>query len=68
MFNNQTLEWNGDSYIIKRILKETDIHEKMVMSFKEHIAAETILKRNGHYFFVDKVEDVEIELVQTINS
>jgi len=68
MFNNQTLEWNGDSYIIKRILKETDIHEKMVMSFKEHITAETILKRNGHYFFVDKVEDVEIELVQTINS
>ena len=67
MFNTQVLEWSGSLYTIKRILKEIDIHEKMVIPFKEHIAAETVLKRNGHYFFVDKVEDVKIELVQTIN-
>lgn len=67
MFNTQVLEWSGSLYIVKRMLKEADIHEKMVIPFKEYIAAETVLKRNSHYFFVDKVEDVEIELVQTIN-
>lgn len=63
----QTLEWEGNLYVIKRVLKETDIHEKNVILFKEHIATETVLKRNGFYFFVNKIEDVQIELVETNN-
>lgn len=68
MFNNQILEWENNLYIIKRVLKETDIHEKNVIPYKEHIVAETVLKKNGFYFFVDKVQDISDELVEPNNS
>jgi hypothetical protein len=68
MFNNQILEWEGNLYVIKRVLKEIDIHEKNVIPFKEHIAAETVLKKNGFYFFVDKIQDISDELVEPNNS
>ena len=63
----QTLEWENNLYVIKRMIKEVDIHEKKVIPYKEYIAAETVLKRNGFYFFVDKIEDAQIELAEINN-
>ena len=35
----QTLEWENNLYVIKRMIKEVDIHEKKVIPYKEYIAA-----------------------------
>jgi hypothetical protein len=62
MFNivKQIINWEDSLYIIKRILKESSIKEEFVHSYKEDIKADGVLRKNGHYFFVEKIEEAEI--------
>lgn len=55
----QIVDWNGEWYIIKRMLKETSIKEEFVQEYREYINADTVLRKNGHYFFVEKIQEVE---------
>jgi hypothetical protein len=54
------VDWNGELYIIKRDIKESTIHESLVQEYKEFVGADTVLRRNGHYFFVQKIEEAQL--------
>ena len=63
----QIVDWNGEWYIIKRMIKETTIKEEFVQEYKEFINADVVLRKNGYYFFVEKIEEVQIELDEPVN-
>jgi len=63
----QIVDWNNELYVIKRALQETKIKEEFVQEYKEYLGADTVLKKNGIYYFVEKVLEPELELVQAIN-
>ena len=64
----QIVDGNNELYVIKRALQETKIKEEFVQEYKEYLGADTVLKKNGIYYFVEKVLEPELELVQAINS
>ena len=76
MFNiiKQIINWEDSLYIIKKIIKESSIKEEFIHSYKEDIKADGVLRKNGHYFFVEKIIDVQpveeesIQLEQTIEN
>ena len=61
MFNivKEVINWEDSLYVVKRILKESSIKEKFVHSYKEDIKADGVLRKNGHYFFVEKIIEVQ---------
>lgn len=59
------LEWNGDLYVIKRTVKEVTIKEEFVQEYKEYLNADTVLKRNGMYYFIEKINEAQIEEEET---
>ena len=48
MFKNQFVNFNNTLYIIKKLLKE-------------HLRADTVLKKDGMLYFLETVPDLEIE-------
>jgi hypothetical protein len=58
--SKQVVDWDGNLYIIKRTLKETSIKEEFVQEYKEYICADTVLKKNGMYYFVIKIEEAQL--------
>lgn len=54
-----TLEWNGDLYFIKRTLKESSIKEDFTQEYKEYLGADTVLKKNGIYYFIEKINEAQ---------
>ena len=62
MFNltKQVVNFQDNLYIIKRAIKETNIKEKFVQEYKEWIGCDTILKKDGMYYFAIKIDEVQI--------
>jgi hypothetical protein len=58
--SKQVIDWNGELYSIKRVIKETSIKEVFVQEYKEYINSDTVLKRNGMYYFVEKIPEAQI--------
>ena len=61
MFKNQFLSFNNNLYVIKRLLKEED--RPVIDVWKEHLQADTVLKKDGILYFLQTVEDLESEPV-----
>lgn len=63
MFNltKQVINFQDTLYIVKRIIKEESINNKdLVQDFKEWVGADTVLKKDNLFYFVNKVEEAEI--------
>lgn len=62
MFNltKQVINFQDNLYIIKRIIKETSIKEEFVQEYKEWIGCDTVLKKDGMYYFTNKIEEAQI--------
>lgn len=63
MFNltKQVINFQDTLYIVKRIIKEESINNKdLVQDFKEWIGADTVLKKDNLFYFVNKVEEAQI--------
>lgn len=63
MFNltKQVINFQDTLYIVKRIIKEENINNKdLVQDFKEWVGADTVLKKDNLFYFVNKVEEAEI--------
>jgi hypothetical protein len=62
MFNlvRQVLDFQGTLYILKRTIKETTIPEENVQRYKEYLDCDTVLKKDGIYYFVNKIEEAQI--------
>jgi hypothetical protein len=62
MFNitKQVFNFNGTLYILKRTFKETTMPEELVQEYKKYIGADTVLKKDGIYYFVNTIEEAQI--------
>ena len=62
MFNivKQVINFQDTLYIIKRVIREEYIKEEFVQEYKDYIKADSVLKKEGVYYFVSKIEEVEI--------
>ena len=58
--SKQVVNWEDSLYIIKRTLKETSIKEEFVQEYKDYIGADIVLKKNGMYYFVIKIEEAQL--------
>jgi hypothetical protein len=61
MFNlvKQIVNFQDSLYIIKRVLRETNIKEEFVQEYKEWIGCDTVLKKDGMYYFANKINEVQ---------
>jgi len=56
----QIVDWNGDLYSVKRAIKESSIKEEFTQEYKEYLGADVVLKKNGMYYFVEKIDEAQI--------
>lgn len=59
--NKQVLDFQGTLYILKRTIKEEYIDSSFVHEYREWIGCDTVLKKDGLYFFVNKIEEAQID-------
>jgi hypothetical protein len=62
MFNiiKQVFNFNDTLYILKRTIKESTIPEDQVQSYKNYLGCDTVLKKDGVYYFVNKIEEAQL--------
>jgi len=58
MFKNEFLKFQDRLFLIKRILKEED--RPIIDVWKEHLSADTVLRKDGLLYFLETVPDLEI--------
>lgn len=58
MFQRQFLTFNNNLYIVKRLLKESD--NPIIETWKEHLRADTVLRKDGILYFLELVPEAEI--------
>lgn len=58
MFKNEFLKFQDRLFVIKRILKEED--RPIIDVWKEHLNADTVLRKDGLLYFLETVPDLEI--------
>lgn len=58
MIKNEFINFQGNLYLIKRTLKE-ELNPNIDV-WKEHLGADTVLKKDGILFFLETVPDLEI--------
>lgn len=56
----QVVNWEDSLYIIKRTLKESTMPEEFANEYKEYIGVDKVLKKNGMYYFVVKIEEAQL--------
>jgi hypothetical protein len=52
------IEFQGRLLIIKRTIREE--HRPNVDVWKEHLNADTVLRKDGWFYFCESIQDVEI--------
>ena len=62
MFNlvRPVVDFQGTLYIIKRTIKEANIPEENVQEYKKFLGCDSVLKKEGMYYFVNKIEEAQI--------
>jgi len=62
MFNITTpvLNFNDTLYILKRTIKESTIPEDQVQSYKNYLGCDTVLKKDGIYYFANKIKEAQL--------
>lgn len=58
MLKNELINFQDKLFLLKRILKEDQ--NPNIDAWKEVLNADTVLKRDGHLYFLEVIEDVEI--------
>lgn len=58
MFTKQFLNFNNNLYIVKRLLREED--QPIIDTWKEHLGADIVLRKEGILYFLELVPDLEI--------
>ena len=52
------INFNDKLYLIKRTIPETQF--PIIEAWKEYLRADTVLKKDGIFFFCDEIKDAEI--------
>lgn len=58
IFPKQFLNFNNNLYIVRRLLREE--HAPIIDTWKEHLGADTVLRKDGILYFLELVPDLEI--------
>lgn len=56
--SKQFIPFNDKLFLVKKIIKED--HLPVVDVWKEHLRADTVLKKEGLLYFLETVDDLEI--------
>ena len=59
MFAKQFLNFNNNLYIIKKLIREED--NPIIDTWKEHLRADIVLRKEGILYFLELVPDLECE-------
>jgi hypothetical protein len=51
------IDYNQSLYILKRIIKENS--RPILDDWKEHLDADTVLKKDGLFYFLQKVDEAQ---------
>jgi hypothetical protein len=51
------IDYNQSLYILKRIIKENS--RPIIDDWKEHLDADTVLKKDGLFYFLQKVDEAQ---------
>lgn len=54
------IDFQDTLYVLKRIVKEEYIDASFVQEYKEWIGCDTVLKKDGLYYFTNKVEEAQV--------
>lgn len=55
------IKFQDDLFVVKKTIKETSLVKPPdVDYFKEYYQCDTILKKDGLFYFVEKIQDAEI--------
>lgn len=57
IFNKQFISFNDKLYLVRKIIRED--HHPIIDTWREHLRADTVLKRDGILYFLENVLDVE---------
>jgi len=61
MLRPDFINFQDKLYIIKRLLKEED--KPIIDVWKEHLRADIVLRKDGMLYFLELVQDLEIETI-----
>ena len=51
------IDYNQSLYILKRIIKENS--RPIIDDWKEHLNADTVLKKDGLFYFLQKIDEAQ---------
>lgn len=52
------ITFDNRRFVLKRILKEED--KPIIETWKEHLKADTVLRKEGLLYFLDEIKELEI--------
>lgn len=58
IFGKVYVHFNDSMFYVKRIISEQ--HEPNLEVWREHLYCDTVLKKEGKYYFCQKIQDVEV--------
>lgn len=54
----QVVEWDDTLWVVKRMIPES--YQFDISGYKEYLGADKVAKKNGYYFFLEEVKEVDI--------
>jgi len=61
MINHKFIDYNGNKYLIKRIIKESSLKQNFnQQTLKEWTMSDTLLRKNGMFYCCETLKDAEI--------
>jgi hypothetical protein len=61
MFTKQFLTFNNNLYLIKKLIREDSL--PIIETWKEHLRADVVLRKDGILYFLEHVPDLECEII-----
>ena len=58
------IDYNQGLYILKRVIKESS--HPILDDWKEHLSVDTVLKKDGLLYFLQKVDEAQLVTEDTI--
>lgn len=58
MFKNEFITFQDTLYLIRKIIKED--HNPIIDTWKEHLGADIVLRKEGNLYFLQSVPDLEV--------
>lgn len=58
------IDYNQGLYILKRVIKESS--RPILDDWKEHLSVDTVLKKDGLLYFLQKVDEAQLVTEDTI--